>query len=150
MLSTRSCPTLCDPTDCSPPETTGFSRQEHFRGLPCPPPGDLPNPGIQPRPPALQADSLPSEPPGKLMNTGVGSLLFPGDIPNQEIEPGSPASQADSLPTESPGKLHLLSLVGSITDLTYPKQNSKFLLLFYPLFLSPSSPSHLTHTCFHL
>jgi len=33
--------------------------------LPCPPPGDLPNPGIEPRSPALQADSSPSEPPGK-------------------------------------------------------------------------------------
>ena len=43
-------------------------------GLPCPPPGDLPNPGIEPRSPALQADSLPSEPPGKPKNTGVGSL----------------------------------------------------------------------------
>ena len=34
-------------------------------GLPCPPPGDLPNPGIEPRSPTLQADSLPSESPGK-------------------------------------------------------------------------------------
>ena len=37
-------------------------------------PGDLPNPGIEPRSPALQADSLPAEPPGKPKNTGVGSL----------------------------------------------------------------------------
>ena len=44
-------PTLFNPMDCS--------------GLPCPPPGDLPNAGIEPRSPALQADSLPSEPPGK-------------------------------------------------------------------------------------
>ena len=43
----------------------GFSRQEHWSGLPCPPPGDLPNPGIKPRSPTLQTDSLPSEPPGK-------------------------------------------------------------------------------------
>ena len=42
--------------------------------MPCPPPGDLPNPGIKPRSPALQADSSPSEPPGKSRNTGVGSL----------------------------------------------------------------------------
>ena len=46
----------------------GFSRQEYWSGLPCPPPGDLPNSGIEPRPPALQADSLPSEPPGKPLN----------------------------------------------------------------------------------
>ena len=43
----------------------GFSRQEYWSGLPFPSPGDLPNPGIEPRSPALQADSLPSEPPGK-------------------------------------------------------------------------------------
>ena len=47
------------------PLSMGFSRQEHWSGLPCPPPGDLPNPGIEPRSPTLQADSLPSEPPGK-------------------------------------------------------------------------------------
>ena len=36
----------------------GFSRQEYWSGLPCPPPGDLPNPGIEPRSPILQADSF--------------------------------------------------------------------------------------------
>ena len=41
-----------------------FFRQEYWSGLPCPPPGDLPNPGIEPGSPALQADSLPSEPTG--------------------------------------------------------------------------------------
>ena len=41
----------------------GFSRKEYSSGLPCPPPGDLPNPGIKPRSPTLQADSLLSEPP---------------------------------------------------------------------------------------
>ena len=43
----------------------GFSRQEDWSGLPCPPQGDLPDPGIKPASPALQADSLPSEPLGK-------------------------------------------------------------------------------------
>ena len=43
----------------------GFSRQEHWSGLPFPPPGDLPDPGIKPGSPTLQADALPSEPPGK-------------------------------------------------------------------------------------
>ena len=42
----------------------GFSRQEHWSGLPCLPPGGLPNPGIESRSPALQANSFPSEPPG--------------------------------------------------------------------------------------
>ena len=43
----------------------GFSRQEYWSGLPFPSPGDLPNPGIKPRSPALEADALTSEPPGK-------------------------------------------------------------------------------------
>ena len=47
------------------PLSMGFSRQEYWSGLPCPPPGDLPDPEIKPRSPTLQADSLPSEPQGK-------------------------------------------------------------------------------------
>ena len=47
------------------PLSMGFSRQEYCSGLPIPSPGDLPNPGIKPRSPALWADALPSEPPGK-------------------------------------------------------------------------------------
>ena len=63
----------------------GFSRQDYWSGLPCPPPGDLPNPGIKPRFPTLLVDSLPSEPPGKPKNTGVGSLsLLQGIFPIQE------------------------------------------------------------------
>ena len=46
----------------------GFSRQECWSGLPFPSPGDLPDPGIEPRSPALQADTLPSEPPGTTGN----------------------------------------------------------------------------------
>ena len=42
-----------------------FPKQEYWSGLPCPPPGSLPDSGIEPRSPTLQADSLPSEPPGK-------------------------------------------------------------------------------------
>ena len=45
--------------------STGFSRQENWSGLPFSSPGDLPDPGIEPRSPALQAEALPSEPPGK-------------------------------------------------------------------------------------
>ena len=47
------------------PLSIGFSRQECWRGLPFPSPGDLPDPGIEPGSPTLQADALPSEPPGK-------------------------------------------------------------------------------------
>ena len=45
--------------------STGFSRQEYWSGLSFPSPGDLPDPGIEPHSPALQADSSLSEPPGK-------------------------------------------------------------------------------------
>ena len=47
------------------PLSTGFSRQEYWSGLPFSSPGDFPNPGVKPRSPALQVDSLLSEPPGK-------------------------------------------------------------------------------------
>ena len=96
------------------PLSMGFSRQEYWSGLPCPPPGDLPNPGIELRSPALQADSLTSEPPGKSesescsiasdslrpyglyspwnspdQNTGVGSLsLLQGMFPTLGSNPG--------------------------------------------------------------
>ena len=46
------------------PPSMGFSRQEYWSGLPFPSPGDLPDPEIEPRSPALQADTLPSETPG--------------------------------------------------------------------------------------
>ena len=56
------------------PLSMALSRQEYWSGLPFPFSGDLPNPGIEPTSPALQADSLPAEPQGMLKNTGVGSL----------------------------------------------------------------------------
>ena len=67
MLVAHSCPTLCDPWTiaCQAPLSMEFSRQEYWSGLPFLSPGDLPDPGIKPRSPVLQTDSLPSEPPGK-------------------------------------------------------------------------------------
>ena len=50
---------------CQAPLSMGFPRQEYWSGLPFPSPGDLPDPGIKPGSPALQADSLPPEPSGK-------------------------------------------------------------------------------------
>jgi len=47
----------------------GFSRQEYRSGLPFPSPGDLPDPGIEPRSPALQINTLPSKPPGKPLDS---------------------------------------------------------------------------------
>ena len=53
------------------PLSMGFPRQEYWNGLPFPSPGDLPNPGIEPMSPTLQADSLLPEPPGKPKNKNV-------------------------------------------------------------------------------
>ena len=70
--------TLCDLMGCNQaPLSMGFSRQEYWSGLPFPSPGDLSDPGIEPRSPALQADSLPSETPGKPQELGT--------CPNQDI-----------------------------------------------------------------
>ena len=63
----RLCATLETAAHQAPP-SLGSSRQEYWSGLPFPStmhPGDLPNPGIEPRSPTLQADSLPAEPQGK-------------------------------------------------------------------------------------
>ena len=67
MLVAHLCPSLYDLMDCSPTGSFvhGILRQEYWSALLFPSPGDLPNPGIKPGFPALQADSLPSEPPGK-------------------------------------------------------------------------------------
>ena len=67
VLITQSCPTLCNPWTvvCQASLSMGFPRQESWSGLPFPSPGDLPDPRIKPRSPALQVDSLLSEPPGK-------------------------------------------------------------------------------------
>ena len=73
---TQSCPTLCDPTDCSPPGP--LSRQEYWSELPFPSPGDLPDPGIEPWSPALQADSLPIELLGKPLYYDTASSFEQG------------------------------------------------------------------------
>ena len=59
------------------PLSMRISRQEYWSGLPCPPPGDLPGPGIEPGSPALQVDSLPTKLPGKpnLWDSGFQTFL---------------------------------------------------------------------------
>ena len=63
------------------PLSMGFSWQEYWSRLPCPPPGDLPDPGTEPESPAspaLQADSLPAEPSGKPtldQETGLNDIV---------------------------------------------------------------------------
>ena len=58
------------------PQSMEFSRQEYWSGLPFPSPGDLPNPGIKPRSPALQADALLSEPPSFLHSLYIWIIVF--------------------------------------------------------------------------
>ena len=71
VLVTQSCSTLCDSMDCSPPGSSlhGIHQARILEWVPFSSPGDLPEPGIEPRSPALQVDSLPSEPPRKLLCT---------------------------------------------------------------------------------
>ena len=66
-----------------------FSRQEYWSGLPFPSPEDLPDPGIEPGSPALQADTLPSKPPGKTQhikntNTSMGKRAD-NSYPQKEV-----------------------------------------------------------------
>ena len=61
------------------PLSMGSSRQDYWSGLPCPPPGDLPHPGIKPTSPTLQAHSLSSESPGKSSQSG-SPLTLPGHL----------------------------------------------------------------------
>ena len=71
MKVTQLCLTLCNPMDCNPPcpLSIEFPKQEYWSGSPFPSPGDLPDPGIEPGFPALQADSLPTELLGKPIHT---------------------------------------------------------------------------------
>ena len=62
---TQSCPTLCDPMDWTVAYQAPPSMEFYWSGLPFSSPGDLPDPGIEPRSPALQVDALLSEPPEK-------------------------------------------------------------------------------------
>ena len=122
-LVTKSRPTLATPWTVASqaPLPMGFSRQEYWSGLPCPPPEDRPNPGIKPESspsPALQVDSLPlshqGSPQTQYSDTNMladqvplsmgfsrqeywSGLPFPspGDLPGPGIEPGSPALQPE-------------------------------------------------------
>ena len=79
----EQCPAFSDPMDYTP---HGILQAKILEWQPFPSPGDCPNPGIKPRSPALQVDSLPVEPQGKPKNTGVGCLSFLQQIsPIQEL-----------------------------------------------------------------
>ena len=79
---------------CQAPLSMEFSKQEYWSGLPFSSPGDLPDPGIKPGCPALQADSLPFEPPGKPRQRGVCAHIeaeaslerINREVPSEEME----------------------------------------------------------------
>ena len=77
---TQSSPTLCDPTDCSLPGSSvhGIFQAGYWSGLPFPSPGDLPDPGIEPRSPTLWADTLPPETPLVTSQSDIICLLING------------------------------------------------------------------------
>ena len=130
------------------PLSMEFSRQEYWSGLPFPSPGDLPNPGIEPRSPALQADALPSEPPGKLEHFwggiwkllsfllkwcgGTSSLTFPSIKSSKycHFQPFFSLIISSSLQEFSLCLLvtvglvpHLLSINGTVTQQIYREEN---------------------------
>ena len=72
--------TFCDPIDCILPASSVHGiLQARILELPFPSPGDLPDPGVEPRSPTLQADALPSEPPGKptMLDAKSTNLMLP-------------------------------------------------------------------------
>ena len=87
-----------------------FSRPEYWSGQPFPSPGDLPIPGIEPRSPALQADSLPATREAQEYWTGQ-PIPSPGDLPDTGIEPGSPALQADFFLSSSGPHFYNLEII---------------------------------------
>ena len=132
---TQSCPTLHDPMDYSPPGSSvhGISRQEYWSGLPFPPPGDLPNPGIEPRSPAssvLRADSLPAEPLHQTLSSPcllfMFVLLFCSCYCHFELE------MTLKIPYKKDWK-ELTLLQGNTTcNSTFPKDQGLLLLLRHP------------------
>ena len=82
----QSCPTLCDPMDYT---VHGILQARILEWVAIPFSRDLLNPGIKPRSPTLQVDSLPAEPQEKPQNTGVGSLsLLQSILLTQELNQG--------------------------------------------------------------
>ena len=119
---TQSCPTVCDPMDYT---VHGILQARILEWVAFPFSRDLPNPGIEPRSPTLQADSLPAEPQGKPKNTLVGNL---------------PLLQRISLTQES-NRLHcrrILRNVNSHSGLTFVNTHSKM------SYLIPVPPTTLT------
>ena len=93
------------------PLSMGFSRKEYWSGLPFPSPGDLPNPGIETRSPALQADALTFELPGKHPQN---AYKMAGSLDPQGIMESSPQTHADPKLELLQGQAKIMFSVGLI------------------------------------
>ena len=140
---------------CQAPLSLGFSRQEYWSGLPCPPPLDLPNPGIEPRSPALQANSLPTESPGKPKNTGEPYPLARGSSQPRNWTLVSCTEDRFFTTAELPGslyseaRLNILDLDLMTSHCLLEKRQSKFFDLPFNTSYSPVS-THLSRFIAHM
>ena len=118
------------------PMSMGFPRQQYWSGLPCPPPEDLPNPGIKPTYPvssALQVDSL-LESPGKPLPTSISSVQFSRSVVSDCLwSPWIAARQASLSITNCRSSLRLTS-IKSVMPFSH-------LILCRPLLLLSPNPS---------
>ena len=114
------------------PLSMEFSRQEYWSGLPFPSPGDLPDPGIQPRSPTSQVDSLPFEPSGKPPHNSIylSSVQFSCSVMSDSCNPMTAVCHASLSITNSQSLLELMSI-----ELVMPFSH---LILCCPLLLLPS------------
>ena len=113
----------------SPPGSSvhGILRQEWWGRLPCPPPGDLPNPGIKPRSPSLQADSLLSEPPGKPFPLAVLCLLPHHLCPHYKYYEECKGGALTYSQSKSTASAEVLNLVSVIVKEKRKKKNHIFI-----------------------
>ena len=132
-----------------------FSRREYWSGQPYPSPGDLPNPGIEPRPPTSQVDSLPTEPSGKLSTTFNDFQfvlfyltireLFPDKTSMLSVVPWRPQSPKQNGPESSSdlgmnGKCYLPS-EGQEFNLIYQERQKEYCIVYFHVHIS-----NKTHT----
>ena len=104
--SLQSCVTLCDPKDCSPPGSSGhgFSRKEYWSGMSCPPPGDLPNPGIEPTSlmsPALAGGFFTTSATWKALE--FVSVQFSHSVVSDSLRPHESQHARPPCPSQTPG-----------------------------------------------
>ena len=122
--------------DCSPPALLSmqFSRHTYWSGLPCPPPGELPDPGIKPKSPVVQVDSLPTEPPRKPRAPKPTFRAFSSVQSLSRVQlsvtPWTVVCQASLSITNSQSLFKLMSIASVIP--------SNHLILCPPLLLLPS------------